>query len=123
MGATPPAPKSRRRSPAQPRRAATVAAPRPQIAPDERIGVTHLAAEYWPFARTGGLGEAVAGLATFQAGRGIGVTVVMPLYRTIRESAIELEAVGAPFRVPVGSRAEEVQLYRSVAPPWKLRTF
>src|SRR5438105_8773266 len=60
MGATPPpAPKSRRRSPAQPRRAATAAAPRPQIALDERIGVTHLTAEYWPFARTGGLGEAV----------------------------------------------------------------
>src|SRR6266566_1314889 len=32
MGATTPAPKSRRRSPAQPRRAATPAAPRPQIA-------------------------------------------------------------------------------------------
>src|SRR5438876_2123061 len=42
-------------------RIATPAAPRPQIAPTERIGVTHLTAEYWPFARTGGLGEAVSG--------------------------------------------------------------
>src|SRR5438309_416090 len=74
MGATPPAPKSRRRSPAQPRRAATAAAPRPQIAPDERIGVAHLTAEYWPFARTGGLGEAVSGLATCQAAAGLPTT-------------------------------------------------
>src|SRR3989441_7672718 len=80
MGATPPpAPKSRRRSPAQPRRAATAAAPRPQIAPDERIGVAHLTAEYWPFARTGGLGEAVSGLATCQAATGLPTTVFMPL--------------------------------------------
>ena len=109
------------RSPAAPRRIRSV---RPNHAslPD-RLEVIHLAAECWPFARTGGLGEAVAGLAAFQAGRRIGVTVVMPLYRTIRQSAIQLEAVGVPFRVPVGSRAEEVQLYRAVAPPGKPRMF
>src|SRR5437879_12695789 len=84
MGATPTAPKSRRRSPAQPRRAATAAAPRPQIAPDERSGVAHLTAEYWPFARTGGLGEAVSGLATCQAAAGLPTTVFMPLYQIVR---------------------------------------
>ena len=89
----------------------------------DRQEVIHLAAEYWPFARTGGLGEAVAGLAAFQAAHGINVSVVMPLYRVIRESAIELATVGAPFTVRVGPRAEDVQLYRTVTPAGKPRVF
>ncbi len=93
------------------------------ISRPERLEVIHLAAEYWPFARTGGLGEAVAGLAAFQATRGIGVSVVMPLYRVIRESAIELEAVGVSLGVRVGPRTEEVQLYRTVTQSGKPRMF
>jgi starch synthase len=89
----------------------------------DRLEVIHLAAECWPFARTGGLGEAVAGLAAFQAARGIDVTVVMPLYRAVRESAIELATVGAPFSVRVGARTEEVQLYRTLTRPAKPRIF
>src|SRR5438093_2591930 len=112
MGATPPAPKSRRRSPAQPRRAATVAAPRPQIAPDERVGVTHLTAEYWPFARTGGLGEAVSGLATVQAAAGHPATVIMPLYQLVRETTPSLERTGQPLVVTLGDHTEHAWLYR-----------
>src|SRR5256885_2176677 len=107
MGATPTAPKSRRRSPAQPRRAATAAAPRPQIAPDERIGVAYLTAEYWPFARAGGLGEAVSGLATCQAAAGLPTTVFMPLYQIVRETTPSLERTGSALAIPLGGRSEE----------------
>jgi starch synthase len=89
----------------------------------DRLEVIHVAAECWPFARTGGLGEAVAGLAAFQARRGVDVSVVMPLYRTIREAAIEMQTVGAPFIVPVGARLEEVQLYRTPLQLGKPRMF
>ena len=89
----------------------------------DRLEVIHLAAECWPSARTGGLGEAVAGLAAFQASHGIGVTVIMPLYRVIRESAIALTTVGAPFSVRVGPRAEEVQIYHTVTRPGKPRIY
>jgi starch synthase len=89
----------------------------------DRLEVIHLAAECLPYARTGGLGEAVAGLAASQAAEGIGVTVVMPLYRGVRESAIELASVGAPFSVRVGARDEEVQLYRTPTRPGKPRIF
>src|SRR2546428_344277 len=114
MGATPPAPKSRRRSPAQPRRAATAAAPRPQIAPDERIGVAHLTAEYWPFARTGGLGEAVSGLATCQAAAGLPTTVFMPLYQIVRETTPSLERTGSALALPLGG---PTQPSRASPPP------
>src|SRR5437879_2080726 len=117
MGATPPAPKSRRRSPAQPRRAATAAAPRPQIAPDERIGVAHLTAEYWPFARTGGLGEAVSGLATCQAAAGLPTTVFMPLYQIVRETTPSLERTGSALAIPLGGHTERAWLYRTPPGP------
>jgi starch synthase len=117
MGATTPAPKSRRRSLAQPRRAATAAAPRPQIAPAERIGVTHLTAEYWPFARTGGLGEAVSGLAMCQAAVGLPTTVIMPLYQTVRETTPSLERTGSPLTVTLGGHTERAWLYRTPPGP------
>src|SRR3989442_10894924 len=117
MGATTPARKSRRRSPAQPRRAATVAAPRAQIAPAERIGVTHLTAEYWPFARTGGLGEAVSGLATCQAAAGLPTTVIMPLYQIVRETTPSLERTGSPLAIALGGHTERAWLYRTPAGP------
>src|SRR5437016_6235064 len=117
MGATPTAPKSRRRSPAQPRRAATAAAPRPQIAPNERIGVAHLTAEYWPFARTGGLGEAVSGLATCQAAAGLPTTVFMPLYQIVRETTPSLERTGSALAIPLGGHTERAWLYRTPPGP------
>ena len=89
----------------------------------DRLEVVHLSAECWPFARTGGLGEAVAGLAASQAKRGIGVTVVMPYYRTIREAGFETQAVGAPLSIPVGARFEMVQLHRTPAQFGKPRMF
>jgi starch synthase len=88
-----------------------------------RLDVVHLAAECWPFARTGGLGEAVASLAAFQAAQGSGATVVMPLYRTVRDSGADLRAVGGPFSVAVGARVETAQLYRTAARPGTPRMF
>src|SRR2546422_9216366 len=119
MGATPPAPKSRRGAPppAQPRRPAAAATPRPQIAPAERIGVTHLTAEYWPFARTGGLGEAVSGLATCQAAAGLPTTVIMPLYQIVRETTPSLERTGSPLTITLGGHTERAWLYRTPPGP------
>ena len=79
-----------------------------------RAGAVHLTAECWPFARTGGLGEAVSGLATFQAAAGAPTAIVMPLYRQVRESTSNLERVGSAFEVTVGHRAERAWLYRAV---------
>src|SRR3989442_13117362 len=112
MGATTPAPKSRRRSPAQPRRAATAAAPRPQIAPTERIGVTHLTAEYWPFARTGGLGEAVSGLGTPPAAAGPPPPGVVPLYQLGHETTPPLQRTGRARTVTPGGDTHGGRPYR-----------
>ncbi|HEU5170267.1 MAG TPA: glycogen/starch synthase [Gemmatimonadales bacterium] len=90
------------------------AAPSPPLVNSrgDPVTVVHLTAEYLPFARTGGLAEAVTGLANFQHAGGLPTAVLMPLYRTVREEAPDLEPVGQPFRVPLGARAEEARLFR-----------
>ena len=116
MGATtPPAPKPRRERTTRPRRGAASTAPR-QPSETERLGVVHLTAEYWPFARTGGLGEAVAGLATFQAAAGHRTTVIMPLYQLVRETTPSLERTGHTLTLTLGGHTERAWLYQVPTP-------
>ncbi len=88
----------------------------PLVRPDGTPApVVHLAAELSPFARTGGLGEAVSSLAKYQAASGIPVTVFVPLYQRIREKT-EVQPVGAAFSVTVGPRTETARLFEPVTP-------
>src|SRR5215208_5055867 len=71
----------------------------PLVRPDGTPApVVHLVPELSPYARTGGLGEAVSSLAKYQAASGIPVTVIMPLYAPVRE------------------RTETARLYEPAAP-------
>jgi starch synthase len=84
----------------------------PLQTPDGRaVSVVHVVAELAPFARSGGLGEAVSSLARFQSDAGINTAIVMPLYDIVRSVAPEIVPVGAPFHVQVGPRREEVRLW------------
>src|SRR5690349_4261936 len=89
--------------------AATTRAP----SPGAPVGVAHLSAEVWPYARTGGLGEAVSGLASFQAAAGMPTAVVLPLYRQVRETTPTLTRAGPPVTVSMGDRTETAWLYRA----------
>jgi starch synthase len=109
---TAPTSKPQRRGTARPRRVAGAATAVAQVAAAERIGVAHLTAEYWPFARTGGLGEAVSGLATVQAAAGHPTTVIMPLYARVRETTPSIERAGQALPVAFGGRTEHAWLYR-----------
>jgi starch synthase len=116
MGATTPAPKPGRQRTTRPRRIAGTT-PRSQTPEGQRIGVAHLTAEYWPFARTGGLGEAVSGLATFQAAAGLPTTVIMPLYQLVRETTPSLERTGQMLTITLGGQTERAWLYRTPPAP------
>ena len=95
-------------------KAPTVTPPVPALTlPDgRRVRVIHIVAELAPFARSGGLGEAVASLARFQAASGIPAAIMMPLYAAVRDTAPEIEPVGPAFRVQIGSRIEPARLWR-----------
>ena len=64
--------------------------------------VVHLTAEYWPYARTGGLAEAVRGIARFQAATGVPTVVLMPLHGGVRARVPCIEPLSDPFEVNVG---------------------
>ena len=90
----------------------------PLCTPDGRaVRVVHMVAELAPFARSGGLGEAVNSLARHQTASGIPTAIVMPLYDAVKATAPSMEPVGPPFRVQVGPRSEEVRLWRLVVGP------
>jgi starch synthase len=78
--------------------------------------IVHLTAEYSPFARTGGLAEAVMGLANYQMRGGANVVVFLPLYRTVRDHAPDLAPLGRPLRIDLGQQGEDVRFFREVAP-------
>ena len=73
--------------------------------------VLHVTAELWPYARTGGLGQAVAGLADYQAASGTESHVVLPLYREARAHVRKLEPFSDSFTVASGGRLEEVRCW------------
>src|SRR5437899_5452462 len=81
------------------------------------IHIVHFAAECWPYARSGGLGEAVASLAAYQAAARLPTTVVMPLYRQVRSVVNGLEPVGGPFAVQLGATKEVARLWRTKDAP------
>jgi len=90
---------------------------------DGPLGVVHVVAEYAPYAHTGGLADAVAGLARFQAAAGVPTAVIMPLHRSAHRAADEILPVGRPFPVEVGPRVEWARLCRVPAAPRVPRVF
>ena len=84
----------------------------PLLARDGRpASLVHLAGELAPYARTGGLGEAVASLAAYQAEAGLPTSIVMPLYQKARARLPQLVPVTEPYEVTVGVRREAAQLF------------
>ncbi len=93
------------------------------IVPFRDRTVVHLTAEYWPFARTGGLAEAVRGLAEYQIRVGQDAAIIMPLYRSVRDFTDQVTPTMEPFAVPVGDHVEEARLYRYTGTDTQVRVF
>src|SRR5215213_2722410 len=96
----------------QPAREPVTSAPPLRTAAGQPVSVVHVTAEYYPYARTGGMAEAVSGLANFQRAAGLNVAAILPLYRTVRDVDPDLEPVGQPFMVPMGTHSEEARVFR-----------
>ena len=79
----------------------------------ETIRVVHIAAECWPFARTGGLGEMVSTLVSHHSTDGLPSAVVMPLYTQMKERMPKLEQVCAAVPVSIGGRVQSVGIWQT----------
>jgi len=87
----------------------------PRLHRERRVArrtIVHLTAEYRRYAYTGGLAEAVAGLASSQVRAGERVVVFVPLYESVREVATDLVALAPPQPIAIGKRTEAVGFYR-----------
>jgi starch synthase len=82
-----------------------------------RARVLHVTAEFWPYARTGGLGQAVYGLSRNQAAAGLEVVVVLPLYREARAHAGPLEPFCDPFVVDTGGFVHALRCWKRMTGP------
>ena len=91
------------------RRGPTISTAPADEALEAGLHVVHLVAEYWPYARSGGLAEAVRGIATFQARSGVPTVVLLPYYRVIRTQGVEVEPLD-PIEVALGPARDRVQL-------------
>src|SRR5262245_51119354 len=78
----------------------------------EPVTVVHVSAEYYPYARSGGLAEAVANLARYQSAGRVRSLAILPLYRVARKAAGPLVEVGEPLNIRLGEREETVRLFR-----------
>jgi len=86
--------------------------PAPELLPaDGRINVVYAASEAAPFAKTGGLADVAGALPAVLAERGADVTMMLPLYRCVRESGVGLRPLDPPFvEVPLGPHSVKVGL-------------
>jgi starch synthase len=75
------------------------------------VNVVYAASEFAPFAKTGGLADVAAALPRVLAGRGVSVTVMLPLYRSVGESGVRLEPLDPPeVGVPLGPHTVNIGL-------------
>jgi len=70
-----------------------------------------------PFARSGGLAEVISALACALARLGHQVTLVMPLYRQVKEAGRALTATGRTLTIPLSFKNLTAEIYASDLAP------
>jgi len=81
---------------------------------DSGLKVLMVTSEVVPFAKTGGLGDMVAALASELARQGHDVRVVLPRYYSVEIA--RLQRIGGPLSVPLGLEEEWCAVYQSRLP-------
>ena len=64
--------------------------------------ILHATSELFPYSKTGGLADMVAGLTGALVEQGHEITIATPLHRGIREQFPELQAPSTAFQIPLG---------------------
>ncbi len=85
------------------------------------MNIAYLASEVVPFAKTGGLADVAGALPLSLARRGHQVSVVMPLYKTVKEGGHPIWPTDMTVKVPMGSGEETARIH--TAPMEKRGTY
>jgi len=73
--------------------------------------------EAYPFAQAGNLTEVVYGLASSLVRGGHRVSVVLPLYREVREQGRSLTSTGIRLAIPLSMKNLEAEVYHTALKP------
>ncbi len=85
--------------------------------------ILFVGSEFYPYIKTGGLGDAIASLLRAVQVSGKQATILLPGYRAITENIVhvhEVHEVLIPFSVVIRARLKKVTLKRQNAPLWVL---
>lgn len=82
----------------------------PARASAEPLRIAMACSEIVPFAKTGGLADMVASLASALARLGHPVCLILPAYRCVLQSGMALRDTGLPLQVPMSNGREEGRL-------------
>jgi starch synthase len=80
------------------------------------LRVLFVTAEVTPFARTGGLGDMTAALSQGLTALGHDVRLVMPLYQTVRDTAVPLTEIVTDLGVPLVTGARTARVWQGSLP-------
>jgi starch synthase len=79
----------------------------------EDLKVLFLSSEVLPFAKTGGLADVAGALPIALKRRGIDVSVIMPFYRTVKESTHEVSLIFKDLEIPFGEKMLRADIFQS----------
>jgi len=80
------------------------------------VNILFATSEAVPFCKTGGLGDVCGSLPRELAKQGHQPTVILPAFRQVFESGVEIEPTGVTFQIPIGQKRVEGQFLRSHLP-------
>jgi starch synthase len=80
------------------------------------LKVVMASSEITPFAKTGGLGDVLGALPKALAKLGVGVSLIMPAYRSVLQGGFAIKDTGVRFTVPISNRKEEGALLKTETP-------
>ena len=84
---------------------------------DARLRVLWVTPEAVPFAKTGGLADVAGALPKFLRALGCEIKVVMPYYRTVKESGLPIQYLGQEIEIPMGDEILKADIYQGQMGP------
>ena len=85
--------------------------------------ILHVASEAAPFAQTGGLAQVVGSLPKSLASLGHRVVVMLPFYRCVRDSGMDLRDTGVRVEIPLGAESLTGEVWESRLPETRIPVY
>ncbi len=85
------------------------------VVPSEVMNILLASSEMTPYAKTGGLGDVLAALPSALRARGHSISVVLPLYHSLKKSLPELQPTKLTLRTKLGAFEVSARVWNGVA--------